>query len=68
MLIIGGLWDPHLEGALDLYKKAKAAGGNHDIIIGDATQLNWWEGSQESLLKFFDGFQPDINTLVLLEY
>ena len=54
MLIIGGLWDPHLKGALDLYKKAKAAGGNPEIIIGNATHLKWWEGSQKTLLNFFD--------------
>jgi len=54
MLIIGGLWDPHLKGALDLYKKSKDAGGFPEILIGDATHLNWWEGAQESLLKFFD--------------
>jgi len=56
MLIIGGLWDPHLKGALDLYKKSKDAGGNPDILIGNATHLNWWEGSQKSLLKFFDKY------------
>ena len=56
MLIIGGLWDPHLRGALDLYKKSKAAGGNPDIIIGNATHLNWWEGSQKTLLDFFDTY------------
>ncbi len=54
MLIIGGLWDPHLKGALDLYQKSKAVGGNPDIVIGDATHLNWWEGSQNTLLDFFD--------------
>ena len=54
MLIIGGLWDPHLKGAFDLYQKSKAAGGDPDIIIGDATHLNWWEGSQKTLLEFFD--------------
>jgi hypothetical protein len=54
MLIIGGLWDPHLQGAFDLYKKSKEAGGSPEMIIGNATHLNWWEGSQESLLKFFD--------------
>ena len=54
MLIIGGLWDPHLKGAFDLYKKSKEAGGNPEILIGNATHLNWWEGSQESLLNFFD--------------
>ena len=40
MLIIGGLWDPHLKGAFDLYKKSKEAGGNPEIIIGNATHLN----------------------------
>ena len=54
MLIIGGLWDPHLKGALDLYKKSLVAGGNPEIIIGNATHLNWWEGSQKTLLDFFD--------------
>ena len=54
MLIIGGLWDPHLGGAFDLFLKSKAAGGNPDIIIGDATHLNWWKGSQYTLLDFFD--------------
>ena len=54
MLIIGGLWDPHLKGALDLYKQAREAGGNPELIIGNATHLNWWKGSQITLLKFFD--------------
>ncbi len=56
MLIIGGLWDPHLGGAFDLYQKSKAVGGNPDIIIGDATHLNWWKGSQKTLLDFFDTY------------
>jgi len=54
MLIIGGLWDPHLKGAFDLYKKSIEAGGSPEILIGDATHLDWWKGSQEYLLKFFD--------------
>ena len=54
MLIIGGLWDPHLRGALDLYSKSKKAGGKPEIIIGNASHLNWWEGSQKILLEFFD--------------
>ena len=33
MLIIGGLWDPHLKGAFDLYKKSKEAGGSPEIIL-----------------------------------
>ena len=44
LLIFGGLWDPHLKGALDLYKKSKKAGGSPEIFIGNATHLKWWEG------------------------
>ncbi len=54
MLIYGGLFDPHLKGALDLYKKSKEAGGEPEIIIGNATHLNWWKGSQKTLASFFD--------------
>ena len=54
MLIIGGLWDQHLKGALDLYQEAKLVGGNPEIIIANATHLNWWEGYQNDLLNFFD--------------
>ena len=56
MLIIGGIWDPHLKGAFDLYEKSKIAGGSPEILIGNATHLDWWEGSQKSLLKFFDKY------------
>ncbi len=54
MLIIGGLWDPHLKGSFDLYKRSIDLGGNPEIYIGNATHLNWWEGSQITLLNFFD--------------
>ena len=53
MLIIGGLWDPHLKGAFDLYKKAKEAGGHPEIIIGDAT-FKLVGGITRILIKFFD--------------
>ena len=53
MLIIGGLWDPHLEGAFDLYQKSKAAGGNPNIVIGDATHLNGGRITK-NFIKFFD--------------
>ena len=56
MLIYGGLYDPHLKGAFDLYKRAKNAGGNPEIIIGNATHLNWWKGSQNTLLNFFNQY------------
>ena len=54
MLIIGGLWDPHLKGAIDLYTRSLKVGGNPEIIIGNATHLDWWGGSQKDLLVFFD--------------
>ena len=56
MLIYGGLFDPHLKGAFDLYKRSENAGGNPEIIIGNATHLNWWKGSQHTLLNFFDRY------------
>ena len=55
MLIFGGLWDPHLKGAIDLYKQSLDLGGEPEIFIGNATHLEWWQGSQETLLNFFDG-------------
>jgi len=54
MLLIGGWWDPHLAGIIDLYKKSVAAGGNPELHIGPATHLQWWEESQELLLCFFN--------------
>ena len=59
MLILGGLWDPHLRGALDLYKRSKDIGGNPEIIISDSTHLNWWANSQNLLLDFFDKHLQD---------
>ncbi len=54
MLILGGLWDPHLRGAFDLYKRSKDLGGNPEIVISDSTHLTWWENSQNLLLDFFE--------------
>ena len=52
MLLIGGWWDPHLFGILDIYQKSLEAGGNPDLHIGPATHLKWWEGSEKLLLDF----------------
>ena len=54
MLLIGGWWDPHLKGILNIFEKAKKAGGNPKLIIGPATHLQWWEGAQQDQLNFFD--------------
>ena len=54
ILLIGGWWDPHLNGILDIFSKSKNAGGNPRLIIGPATHLQWWEGIQQTQLKFFN--------------
>lgn len=70
MLLIGGWWDPHLKGILDIFEKSRNAGGKPKLIIGPATHLQWWEGINSTQLKFFDKhlkettskhFSPQIN-------
>ena len=54
LLLIGGWWDPHLRGILDIFAKAKDAGGNPKLLIGPATHLQWWEGVQQIQLNFLN--------------
>ncbi len=54
LLLIGGWWDPHLKGILDVFAKSKKAGGDPKLLIGPATHLQWWEGVQNTQLKFFN--------------
>ena len=54
MLLIGGWWDPHLSGIIDLYQKSKKIGGKPELHIGPATHLNWWKGTEYLLLDFFN--------------
>ncbi|MFL0778800.1 MAG: CocE/NonD family hydrolase [Prochlorococcus sp.] len=54
MLLIGGWWDPHLNGLLDLYQQSSQAGGSPELHIGPATHLQWWPETQQLLLRFFD--------------
>jgi len=54
LLLLGGWWDPHLKGVLDIFAKAKKAGGTPKLLIGPATHLQWWESAQRTQLKFFD--------------
>ncbi|MGC6482832.1 MAG: CocE/NonD family hydrolase [Synechococcus sp.] len=53
MLLIGGWWDPHLRGVLDLYRRSLAAGGQPELHIGPATHLQWWPEAQQLHLDFF---------------
>ena len=61
LLLIGGWWDPHLRGILDIFSKAKNAGGDPKLIIGPATHLQWWEGVQRIQLKFFNSHLKENN-------
>ena len=53
MLLLGGWWDPHLRGVMDLAAQAWAAGGQPELHIGPATHLQWWPTSSSLLLNFF---------------
>ena len=53
MLIIGGWHDPHLNGVLDLWRRASAAGGSPLLRIGAWTHLNWEGGLDQEQLNFF---------------
>ena len=44
MLLLGGWWDPHLRGVLDLWQRSRAAGGDPELLIGPWSHLNWSEG------------------------
>ena len=53
MLLLGGWWDPHLYGLIDLHKRCCAVGGQPELHIGPATHLSWWPGVQYLMLDFF---------------
>ena len=53
MLLLGGCWDPHLNGILDLWRRARAVGGHPELHVGPATHLQWWPEAQELMLSFF---------------
>ena len=54
MLLLGGWWDPHLNGLLDLYQRSSQVGGSPELHIGPATHLQWWPDAQQLQLEFFD--------------
>lgn len=53
MLLLGGWWDPHLRGILDLHQRSLAAGGHPEMHIGPATHLSWWPDAHQLQLTFF---------------
>ena len=54
MLLIGGWHDPHLAGVLDLWRRARAAGGSPWLRIGAWSHLNWHGGIDALQLAFFN--------------
>ncbi len=63
MLLIGGWWDPHLKGILDIYQQSINAGGHPELHIGPASHLNWWKGTQQLHLDFFNKHLKPSNCL-----
>ncbi|WP_320676532.1 CocE/NonD family hydrolase [Prochlorococcus sp. MIT 1300] len=59
LLLIGGWWDPHLLGILDMYQESCRCGGSPELHIGPATHLEWWEEVQEIHLRFFNKHLKD---------
>jgi putative CocE/NonD family hydrolase len=53
MLLIGGWHDPHLRGVLDLWQRARRAGGQPRMVIGAWSHLDWSGGIDAELLAFF---------------
>ena len=53
MLLIGGWWDPHLGGILNLWTQARLAGGQPQLRVGAWSHLNWHGGIDRLQLAFF---------------
>jgi predicted acyl esterase len=53
MLLVGGWHDPQLRGVLDLWERARAAGGHPGLVIGGWTHLHWRGGIDALQLAFF---------------
>jgi predicted acyl esterase len=53
MLVIAAWHDPHLRGSLDLWRRARRAGGQPWLRIGAWTHLDWRGGVDQLQLAFF---------------
>ncbi len=53
MLLIGGWYDPHLRGVLELWRLSREAGGEPRLHIGAWTHLSWQGGVDQVQLAFF---------------
>jgi hypothetical protein len=53
LLLIGGWHDPHLRGVLELWRRARAAGGEPALLIGAWSHLQWRGGVDREQVAFF---------------
>lgn len=53
MLLIGGWYDPHLRGVLELWQRSLTAGGAPQLRISAWSHLNWRGGIDAIQLAFF---------------
>jgi putative CocE/NonD family hydrolase len=53
MLLVGGWYDPHLNGVLDLWRRSEAGGGQPVLRIGAWSHLHWQGGIDRQQLAFF---------------
>ena len=53
LLLVGGWYDPHLNGLLDLWRHSAAAGGEPVLRIGAWSHLLWQGGIDRLQLAFF---------------
>ncbi len=53
LLLIGGWHDPHLRGVLDLWRRARAAGGEPALRVGAWSHLHWRGGVDREQVAFF---------------
>ena len=58
LLLLGGWHDPHLEGVLDLWARARRNGGRPLLRIGAWSHLDWGEGADRLQLEFFRRHLP----------
>jgi putative CocE/NonD family hydrolase len=53
LLLIGGWHDPHLRGVLELWRRARSAGGQPTLQVGAWSHLNWHGGMDRQQVAFF---------------
>jgi putative CocE/NonD family hydrolase len=60
LLLVGGWFDPHLNGVLELWHQSRAAGGQPQLRLGAWSHLDWRGGIDALQLAFFRRHLQDI--------